>query len=185
MNYNGINGQTLLDVCLYTYGSLDFFYKLLQDSSVPSASDPVYTGQAFTWDQTLVVDAQILRTTTLGNIRYATAISGNGSTFAIIIGGGQPLPPSGGGGVGPILPPTSPNMYQKTSATTYTATTDDESIITLVILEGKEILQIERNIQPLLPSEFIYNSTSGVITLTNPMLAGESLFILYTEMITI
>jgi hypothetical protein len=184
MKYSGINGQTLLDVCLNTYGSLDFFYKLLQDSSVPSANDPVYTGQAFTWDQNLVVDTQILRTTTLGNIRYATAISGNGSTFAIVIGGGQPLPPNGGG-VGPILPPTPTNMYQKTSATTYTATTDDESIITLVILEGKEILQIERNIQPLLPSEFIFNSTSGVITLTNPMLEGESLFILYTEMITI
>jgi hypothetical protein len=184
MNYNGINGQTLLDVCLNTYGSLDYFYKLLQDSSVANADQQVYTGQPFTWDETLVVDAQILRTTTLGNIRYATANSGNGNTFAIIIGGGQPLPPSGGGG-GPITPPIPTNMYQKTSATTYTATTDNQSVITLTLLQGKDVLQIERNIQPLLSSEYSFNSTTGVINLVNPMLAGETLFILYTEMVTI
>lgn len=183
MNYNGINGQTLLDVCLNTYGSLDYFYKLLQDSSVPSADAAVYSGQVFTWDQALVVDAQILRTTTLGNIRYATASSGNGNTFAVVVGGGQNLPPTGGSG--PITPPTPPNMYQKTSSTYYTATTDNQTTFTLGFLQGKEILQIERNIQPLTPSEFSFNSSTGAITLANPMLAGELIFILYTEMITI
>jgi hypothetical protein len=76
-------------------------------------------------------------------------------------------------------------MYQKTSSTYYTATTDNQTTFTLGFLQGKEILQIERNIQPLTPSEFSFNSSTGAITLANPMLAGELIFILYTEMITI
>jgi hypothetical protein len=185
MNYNGISGQSLADVCLNTYGSLDYFYKLLQDSGVENGDALVATGQSFTWDETLVIDAQVLRTTTLGNIRYATAFSGNGSTYYVVIGGNQPIPPTGGGsGGGGYIPPTPTNMYQKTSATTYTALADDESVITLVPLQGKSILQIERNIQPLLPSDYSWDTTSGVLTLGNPMLAGETLFILYTEMVT-
>ena len=179
--FNAINGQSLADVCLNTYGSLDFFYKLVQDSGVPNGDFLPFTGQQFTWDRSLVVDTQVLRTTTLGGIIYATATAGNGSTFSIIIGGGQTLPPNTGGGT---APPTPTNMYQKTSATTYTATTDNEISVTLLPLQGKGILQIERNIQPMLPTDFSWNTTTGVLTLLNPLYTGETLFILYTEMIT-
>lgn len=182
--FKSVDGQSLCDVCMNTYGSMDFFFKLVQDSNVLDGNQMPYTSQQFNWEKSLVIDAQILRTTTIGNIIYATSPSGNGNTFFVITGGGTPLPPNNGGGGG-YIPPSNQNMYQKTSSTNYTATTDGESVITFVPLQGKGILQIERNIQPMLPTEYSWNTTTGALTLTNPMMLGETLFILYTEMITI
>jgi hypothetical protein len=167
-------------VCLNTYGSLDFFYKLVQDSNIPNADAIPATGQQFLWDRELVVDTQVLRTTTLGNIIYATVSGTNGNTLSVTIGTGQPIPPTGGG---VPLPPTATNVYQKTSATYYTATTDNESTVTLLGLISKNIIQIERNIQPIIPTTYNWNNTTGVLTLDDALMTGETLYILYTEMI--
>ena len=179
--YYAISGQSLPDVCLNTYGSMDYYFKLLQDNGITDPNGLPSSSMAFIWDNTLVVDAQNQRTILTNNIKFATANSGNGNTYSIIYGGaGTPINNVSGGTTTPTI---SSNMYQKTSATNYTATADNESTVTFIPLQGKDILQIERNIEPLLPSEYFWNSTTGVLTLTNPLQTGEVLFILYTEMI--
>jgi hypothetical protein len=179
--YYAISGQSLPDVCLNTYGSMDYFFKLLQDNGITDPNGLPSSSMAFVWDNTLVVDAQNERTILTNNIKFATANSGNGNTYSIIYGGaGAPISNAGAGTTTPTI---TSNMYQKTSATNYTATADNESVVTFVPLQGKDILQIERNIEPLLPTEYFWNGTTGVLTLTNPLQTGETLFILYTEMI--
>lgn len=70
--YSAINGQTLSDICLNTYGSMDYYYKLLQDNNIENADVVPVTGQLFEWDETLIVDTNIHKTITLNNIKYAT-----------------------------------------------------------------------------------------------------------------
>jgi hypothetical protein len=87
--YYAITGQTLADICMNTYGTMDYFYKLIQDSNIPNGDAIPYTGQPFYWDKTLVVDNLINITTTLGSIKYATAISGitGTGTYYVIVNG--------------------------------------------------------------------------------------------------
>ncbi len=181
--YNAIDGQSLADICMNTYGSMDFFYKLLTDNNISSANALPFTGQQFTWDETLVVDFVVGQTLDRNNIKYATASSGNGNTFYVVEGSPVTTPPAGGG-TNPPQPPS--NMYQKTSAFFYeSASTGGETTITFPSLQNKTILQIEKNIQPLLPSEYAWNSLTGVLTLNEPIFADERISILYQEMITI
>jgi len=181
--FYAIEGQSLADVCMNTYGSMDYFFKMLQDSGVQSANEVPYTGQIFLWEKTLVVDAQVNRTTTINNIKYATASSQNGNTYYIINGDGI-TPPQNGNGQNPN-PPTVPSMYQKTSELSYVAPTDNVTDITLTSLQGKNILQIIKNIQPLFAADYSFNTTTGVLHLITPLSKDEALFILYTEMITL
>jgi hypothetical protein len=181
ITFYAVSGQSLPDVCMNTYGSMDYYFKLLQDNGITDADSLPSTNFPFLWDNTLVVDAQNQRTIDLTDLKFATANSGNGNTFSIVSGApSTPLIITGGGGT----PAITSNMYQKTSATSYTATTEGETAITLLPLQTKSILQIERNIEPLLTTEYSWNSTTGVLTMVNPMSIGESLYILYTEMIT-
>jgi hypothetical protein len=73
--FYAVDGSTLFDVCLNTYGSLDFFYKLLLDNNIPNANYTPKTGESFNYDETLIVEEQTSRTITLGGIKYATAIN--------------------------------------------------------------------------------------------------------------
>jgi hypothetical protein len=71
--YSAINGQTLSDICMNTYGSMNYYYKLLQDNSIDSADVLPVTGQIFQWDETLIIDTNIQKTISLNNIKFATA----------------------------------------------------------------------------------------------------------------
>ena len=130
---------------------------------------------------TLVGDSNVNRTTLLSGIRSATVFSNNNNTFYVIEENGVtpptyevPTPP-------PIIPVS---MYQKTSATSYEATTDGETVITLTALAGKNITQIEKNIQPLTDVQWSWNKVTGQLTLVDAIGTGEKLFIIYNEMIT-
>ncbi len=79
--FNAVDGSTLFDVCLNTYGSLDFFYKLLIDNNIPNANYTPKTGQAFNYDETLIVDEQTNRTTILSGIKYATEINNSTGVY--------------------------------------------------------------------------------------------------------
>jgi len=69
--YNAIDGQSLHDVCLNTYGTLDNFYRLLQDNNILNADAYINTGQAFSWDDSLQnsVQSGITYATDLGEIQ--------------------------------------------------------------------------------------------------------------------
>lgn len=177
--FNAINGQSLADVCMNTYGTMDYFVKLMQDNNITNANQLPYTGQKFKWDETIVKDSLVQISTSNSGVKYATSAESNNNTFYIIGGtptAPQPNSPSGGAAL-PI------GYYQKTSSTSYIATADGESVITLIALQNKDILQIEREIKPLLSSQFTFNKLTGVLTLNESLSAGETLFILYTEII--
>src|SRR4051812_24741992 len=57
--YNAIDGQSVLDVCLQTYGNLDFLYKLIGDSSFDNVNTSPYSGQQFSYDPDLLQDQTI------------------------------------------------------------------------------------------------------------------------------
>lgn len=92
ITYNAEKGQTLTDICLNTYGTLDYYYKLIQDNNTePIKSDLALnadhvptSGEAFVYDETLIFDNAISQTITLNNIRYSTGVGENGNTYYII-----------------------------------------------------------------------------------------------------
>lgn len=183
INFTAVSGQSYSDVCVNTYQSMDYFFKLLTDNSLTDPNAVPASAQLFSWDNNLFVDAQSKQRIDLNNIKFATAYGGNTNTFYVVAGGaGNPFPATGGGSV---VPSGAVSTYQKTSAIDYTNSTDGATTVTFSGLIGKSILQVERNIQPLHSSEFTWTSATGVLTLTNPLMTGESLFILYTEMITL
>lgn len=178
--FKAISGQTLADVCLNTYGSLDYFYKLIQDNGIANADAIPYTGQSFVWDETLVVDALINVTTTNQNIIYATGYGSNGNTYYVTL---KSDPATYKPNPTPYVPDTG-NVYQATKTYDYvSASSGGETTITLTALIGKSIEGIEADIQPLLKSEWVWNTITGVLTLTNPISTGQRLFIIYTEMV--
>jgi hypothetical protein len=111
--FNAVDGQSLCDVCVNTYGSMDYFYKLLTDNNIPNANYVPASGIPFNWDETLVVDFIVGQTITKNKIKYATAASGNGNVWFVVVGA-PVLPPSGI--PGNINPPQPSTMYQKTSS---------------------------------------------------------------------
>lgn len=77
--------------------------------------------------------------------------------------------------------------YTQTLQYQYTATTDNETLIGLSALIGKTIIQIEKEIKPLFTSQFTFNTTTGQTQLLNgtKLDAGESLFILYSNVVLV
>jgi hypothetical protein len=50
------NNQSIFDVCMQTYGDMNFMYKLIQDSGFPSLSTSPTIGTKFTFDESLIND---------------------------------------------------------------------------------------------------------------------------------
>lgn len=69
------NGQSLIDVCLNTYGTTDLLYKLLQDNGISDINYTPYSGQPFTYDDSLVINQGVNLLFAQSNIKYATDIN--------------------------------------------------------------------------------------------------------------
>lgn len=118
LQYKSVQGQSIWDVCLNTYGTFDFMRKFLDENGIDNIDVPVYNAQVFTWDETLVVDQRINQLSQNSNIIYATKVLPNevmkttvqGQSSEIILGGnnigGSPTDGAGGGGEGVITPAT-------------------------------------------------------------------------------
>ncbi len=183
--FQGLNGQSIFDVCMNTYGSLDFLYKLLTESNVENIDQPVVSQQKFVWDETQTFDNAVLKKTTLSGIIFATAGGNNGNTFYIATETPNFVPNET-----PYIPPVVPApqyAYEATSQSTYTATVDGEKVITLLAMIGFDIIQIEKEIKPLKPTDFSWNKATGILTLGDDfaMAAEETLYILKKQIITI
>lgn len=189
--FTAIYGQSIFDVCLNCYGGLDLLYKLIQDSGVDSVNDLPLSGQKYTYDDSLVVDQNVFQRTTLAGTRYATALGNYGSVYYVIQQNPnqntRPNTPNN------PLPPIKPKeMYEKTSSTYYTAAEDGESVITLTDIDGnpltgKRVIQIEKEIKPLVPLiDYVWNPDTSTLTLLpgNEMYQEQQLFVLYAEIIT-
>ncbi|HVX01015.1 MAG TPA: hypothetical protein VHA52_11345 [Candidatus Babeliaceae bacterium] len=80
-NYYATMGQSLYDICLNTYGSLDYLLKLMLDNSITTLSHMPGPDQQFVYDTTLVANQQITQL----NYVYATiandTIENNSTNF--------------------------------------------------------------------------------------------------------
>lgn len=180
--YSAIDGQSLFDICLNCYGTLDLLLKLIVDSGIENVNHIPISREMYTYDDSLIIDQKV----TISQFKYATNIGGNGSVYYII----KQAEPPHKIKTGIPVPPKPFDMYQKTASTSYTSNTDGTTVITLVdenggSMIGNDITQIEREIKPLLTSEFIWNKNLALLTLINGVTLdnGQTLFILYSKMI--
>lgn len=184
--YNAVEGQSLYDVCLQTYQSLDYLRRLMNDSGVDNINHIPFSGQAFLFDPELVVDQAVQRTQVVTNTKYATAYNKLGNTWFVIIDNGVIPAPSN-----PYNPQPNPNSVtytkEETKGDNYTALADGEVSIGLPAWIGWDILQLEREIKPLKPTEYSWNAISGNLTLDASVAleAGMTIFLLFTRTVTI
>jgi len=74
-NFNAVNGQSLLDVCLNTYGTSDLLLKLMQDNGVSNLDYTPATGQVFVYDDSLVINQGLNVFFLQAGVKYATDIN--------------------------------------------------------------------------------------------------------------
>ena len=157
--FSCVSNSSFSDVCINTYGSMDNYIKLLVDNGLEPNEVP-YSGQQVQWDNLLVSNQSIQSLTASNNIVYATLFGANNQNNI-------PMP----------------QQYSDTRNVSYTASADGENNITITELQGNQIVQIEREVKPLLNTEFSFNSATGVITLTNGLANGETLFVIYKVLV--
>lgn len=185
--FEAIEGQSIFDVCLNCYGTLDLMYKLLQDNGIDSINVKPYSRQMFTYEDGLVIDQGINQQFTQGGFKYSTDISALGSVF-FKVKGRPPL-------VKLPIPHNPPSqlqdMYPDVNSTSFTSNSDGIVVITPQDKDGNsmagvDIVQIEREIKPLKASEWSWNKASGILTLVGGTTVdnGQSLFIIYKKMVT-
>jgi hypothetical protein len=78
---------------------------------------------------------------------------------------------------------TNLGTYREVVQTYYTSALGGESQVVLMELIGNEIIQIIRNIQPLIPTVgFVFDPALGKTTLPTPLDAGETLYFIYKKL---
>lgn len=186
--YRAITGQSIFDVCLQTYGSLDYLYKLMQDNGINGVNEDVLSRQPFVWDDSLVVDQQINAAFLATSRRYATAVSALGAVYYVVNQGGSIVPNTP---ENPYTPPNNENMYEATFATSFTAGAPDTVSATIQdvngnLITGCDIVQVEKEIKPLKATDYVWNKNTSQITLLNGLTldTGESLFVIYKKTVT-
>jgi len=110
LQFKAVEGQSIYDICLQTYGSLDYMVKLLQDNGLANVNISPFSGQIFVWDETLAADRTISRNTA---VIYATKALSNELSNTIINAGspGSPGNVVSGGGSDPNIPVASLMLY--------------------------------------------------------------------------
>lgn len=70
--FAAVDGQSLLDVCLNVYATLDYLVKLMKDNGVDNVNADVLSGQQFLYDDTISADQSIVSQNQQFRIYYAT-----------------------------------------------------------------------------------------------------------------
>lgn len=89
--YYSLNNQTIYDVCLMTYGTIDNLFKLIQDNNFGSVNNYPFQGQPFAWDDTLVFNQQVFLSNKSIGLNYATRSSSQGNITYKIQENGLPI----------------------------------------------------------------------------------------------
>ena len=163
--YRCTEGQSLTDVCLNTYGTMNQYVRMLNDNGL-TPNDVPNASTVILWDETAVENQTTL-----------SLVNGNKIIFATLTGFGNPEQ-------------TNPDMakIKDTFQAQYTATENGEKEITITELQGAEVISIEKETKPLLVAEYNFNSDTGKIQLLgsyNQLEKGETLFVLYKKLTTI
>ena len=71
-NYVSKPGQSLNDICVQIYGSLDFLFKLMQDNKIKVVDSVIESGTIFIFDSSLITRPSLFNSNKTNNIIYAT-----------------------------------------------------------------------------------------------------------------
>lgn len=183
--YKAKAGQSIYDVCLQTYGSLDYLGKLMDDNGINGVDEDVLSGQVFEWDDQLIVDQGLNLNTLLVSDTYATAASKLGSVFFAF----ENNNPTVGGGSTPIAPPPPPTQTTlMTLGTYFTSNADNTTVVNVTDINGNpiigcDVIQVEKETKPLKNIDWVWNKTSSTLTLINGVTVDneQTLFILYNK----
>jgi len=186
--FAAIAGQSLYDVCLQTYGDLAYLFKLMQDNGIAGLNNDVFSGQKFIWDESLVVDQQINSAFAANDKYYSTTVDAGGSVFFVdTVQGGTIINPNP---TPPVPPPAQVSQYSITYSTSYTSTIDGVTTLTPLDINGHDligadIVQIEKEIKPMVAADWSFNKVTGILTLLNGNTVDEgmTLFIIYRKLI--
>lgn len=181
--FYAIAGQSLQDVCMNTYGSINYFVKLLVDNNVPSMDAEVYSNQAFVWDETLVANQATSVSVLAGNIRYATDLSALGNLNFVVPNGGPTWGPP------PAGVPTT-NKIDMVFSTFYISNADGTTTMVItdltgVPITGYDLISVELETKPLRNdgSAWSWNKATAVLSLLNGFTAdnGVQVYIWYKK----
>jgi len=185
--FNCIDGQSFSDVCLNTYGTLDDYVKMLNDSNILPNDIPI-TAQPVVWDETLVQDQSVLQLTNGNGIIYSTL-------YGYVFSSAKPIP-------------AAHTVYYDPSTISYTATQELESTISLSQLSTQrtntgtggtvlntgttgignlasvQIISLEIEAVSLKATDFTHDAATGTITFNNgiSMAQGETMNIMYQKL---
>lgn len=183
--FKAINGQSILDIILNTYGTFDLSIKLLQDNAIANINYAIVGGEKISWDNTLTADQVVNVINTNTNTIYSTVSIPN-APIKTKVQGNTGIPANNNGYYQPSNPnPATMIKYEEVSESQYIAT-GGETTVVLAELIGCAIVQIEKEIRPLMQSDFLFNTNTGTITLQNGIVLGqgETLFIIKSKLIT-
>jgi len=65
--------QSIYDVCLQTYGTLDYLLKLVTDNNINNLNTQILTKTSFIFDERLVIDRLLKDNNNRQNVTYNTA----------------------------------------------------------------------------------------------------------------
>lgn len=188
--YNAVNGQSIFDVCLNTYGTLDRLIKQLVDSGAgQGVNDIPASGQVYVYDDELVEAAAVNQQYLLTAVRYVTLNGTNGQTYYVINQNTpRPIPP---GNQPPIVTPPNPDdMITQVNGAQFISGADGTTIITLMDKDGNsmignDLIQIEKEVRPIVNANWVWNKSTGILTLINGEAVdkGQTLFYLYSKVV--
>ncbi len=69
------NGQSIYDICVQTYGSLDLLYKLIQDNNFPTVNATLQPGTTLQWDSSRVTDNSFYGYLQRNSLNIGTALT--------------------------------------------------------------------------------------------------------------
>lgn len=81
VNYKAQNGQSIFDVCLMTYGTIDKIITLVKDSLLNSISDESLAGKTFPFESLLISDVALANSIKNNKKVFATAESPVGGSY--------------------------------------------------------------------------------------------------------
>lgn len=69
------NGQSIYDICVQTYGSLDLLYKLIQDNNFPNINTTLQPGTTLQWDTSQITDNSFYGYLQSNSLNIGTALT--------------------------------------------------------------------------------------------------------------
>lgn len=165
VQFTAVDNSSIWDIVNNTYGTVDQVVKLMKDNNFANANAYPNLGDVFNFDDELVANDSNNIQSNLSSKKFATRVYTTTNS-------------------------NNPTMvkYEQANQIEFVSNADGTFTIPLSGLSGlnARIIQVEKEIKPMKDADWAYNPSSSVLTLLNGQVAnnGESLFIIYAQLIT-